>query len=93
MPTHLGIARAALFTTPWQSGTVERHQALVELILGSQGQDVAVLDVLGGVSHHGEAPPALKVLKEPVVVDGLAVGGRLQPDEQDLLGAQLLHLH
>ena len=76
-------------SAPWQSGTVQRHQALVELVPGAQGQDVALLHVTGRVSHHGEPPRSLEVLEEPVVVDGLAVGSRLQPDQQDLLGLGL----
>ena len=60
--------------------------------LGAQGQNVAVLHVLGRIAHDGKPLPALEILEEQVVADGLAVGCRLQPNQEDLLGSQLLHL-
>ena len=44
-----------------QSGAVQWHQALVEPVLPTQGQDVTVLHVLGRVAHHGEPRLALEV--------------------------------
>ena len=44
-----------------QSGTVQRHQALVELLPFTQGQNVAFLHVLGRVAHHGEPRLAFEV--------------------------------
>ena len=47
-----------------QSGTIQGHQALVELVFSPQGQDVAFLHVLGRVAHHGEPRLAFEVPEE-----------------------------